>query len=128
MAGTGKSTISRTVAHKLDDKGLLGASFFFKRGEGDRSKAARLFTTIARQFVYKLPLVAQHILDAIKTNHAIAEKTMKEQFEKLIIQPLGKVGSDAQNPLRIVVVIDALDECDREEDIRALIGLLLQAK
>ena len=40
MAGTGKSTISRTVAHKLDQElpgrsSRLGASFFFKRGEGD---------------------------------------------------------------------------------------------
>jgi len=37
MAGTGKSTISRTVAQKFADKGELGASFFYKRGEWSRS-------------------------------------------------------------------------------------------
>jgi len=31
-AGTGKSTIARTVAKKLDDDSLLGASFFFQKG------------------------------------------------------------------------------------------------
>ncbi|BAE55954.1 unnamed protein product [Aspergillus oryzae RIB40] len=31
MAGTGKSTIARTVAQSLREKGLLGASFFFKK-------------------------------------------------------------------------------------------------
>ena len=47
MAGTGKSTIARTVAQKFADNGQLGASFFFKKGEGDRGNAARFFTTIA---------------------------------------------------------------------------------
>lgn len=35
-AGTGKSTISRTMAEKLVIEGKLGASFFFNRDEGDR--------------------------------------------------------------------------------------------
>lgn len=35
MAGTGKSTISRTMAQTFADTGRLGASFFFKRGEAD---------------------------------------------------------------------------------------------
>jgi hypothetical protein len=36
MAGTGKSTVSRTVAQTFSDKEILGASFFFKRGERDK--------------------------------------------------------------------------------------------
>ena len=48
MAGTGKSTISWTIAKWLTDQGRLGdidlgASFFFKRGEGDRGSALRFF-------------------------------------------------------------------------------------
>ena len=46
MAGTGKSTIARTVAKSFADQGHLGASFFFKKGEGDRGNASRFFTTI----------------------------------------------------------------------------------
>jgi hypothetical protein len=43
MAGTGKSTFSRTISHTFADEGLLGASFFFKRGEGDRGLATFFF-------------------------------------------------------------------------------------
>ncbi|EJT69960.1 hypothetical protein GGTG_12137 [Gaeumannomyces tritici R3-111a-1] len=62
MAGTGKSTISRTVAKKLSAEKVPSASFFFKKGEGDRGSAAMFFTTILRQLVYPhgthpLPLI-----------------------------------------------------------------------
>jgi hypothetical protein len=45
-AGTGKSTIARTVAHECYDKGCLGASFFFSRGKEDVSHAGKFFTTL----------------------------------------------------------------------------------
>jgi hypothetical protein len=43
MAGTGKSTISRTIAPELHDSGNLGASFFFSRGGGDVANSNRFF-------------------------------------------------------------------------------------
>ena len=46
MASTSKSTISRTIAQKFDNKGNLGASFFFKRGEGNRSDVGIFIKTI----------------------------------------------------------------------------------
>lgn len=51
MAGTGKSTVSRTVAQTFADRGQLGGSFFFKRGERDRENASLLFTTIVHELV-----------------------------------------------------------------------------
>jgi len=128
MAGTGKSTISRTVAQNFADLGFLGASFFFKRGEGDRGRAAMFFTTIAAQLVQRLPSLAPHVRDAIDADPAVPAKTMKEQYEKLVLQPIGKLANESRDLLTILVVVDALDECDREEDVRAIIGLLSQAK
>ncbi|KAF9766554.1 hypothetical protein IL306_001024, partial [Fusarium sp. DS 682] len=127
MAGTGKSTISRTVAEKLNNKAVLGASFFFKRGEGDRGKATRFFTTIAAQLAHMHPHLLQHIRNAIKADSSIASKPLQEQFEKLVLQPLKKVEVEAKTARKIVVVVDALDECDIEEDVRVLIHLLSQA-
>ena len=49
MAGTGKSTIARTVAKLFADRSQLGASFFFSRGRGDLGHAKKLFTTVAAQ-------------------------------------------------------------------------------
>jgi hypothetical protein len=55
LAGTGKSTISRTIAKSFQKQGLLGASFFFKRGEGDRGNAARFFPTLTKQLFTNIP-------------------------------------------------------------------------
>jgi hypothetical protein len=93
MAGTGKSMISRTAAQSFADKGQLGGSFFFKRGEGDRGNAARFFTTIAAQLTTNVPSLSPFIGNAIDADPAISEKSLKKQFEKLILQPLSKVQS-----------------------------------
>ncbi|KAM0346961.1 hypothetical protein ACHAP4_011568 [Fusarium culmorum] len=128
MAGTGKSTISRTVAYELSRKEVLGASFFFKRGEGDRGRAARVFPTIATQLVRRLPSLMPHIQDAIETDSHIGEMAVSKQFENLIRQPLAKMASNPQDPPTVVIVIDALDECDQEKDIQAIVSLLPQVK
>ncbi len=127
MAGTGKSTISRTVAQSFADKGVLGASFFFKRGERDRGNAALLFPTIASQLVIKDPAMAEHIRDAIDAGPHITDKPLKEQFDKLVLEPLGKLKKDSR-AMTFVLVLDALDECDRDLDIRLIISLLSKAK
>ncbi|RMZ86971.1 hypothetical protein DV736_g5797, partial [Chaetothyriales sp. CBS 134916] len=74
MAGTGKSTISRTVARKFDDGDRLGASFFFKRGEGDRDRASRFFPTLVRQLVLQIPALSYPVAEAIKANPDISSK------------------------------------------------------
>ncbi|EMR90185.1 putative vegetative incompatibility protein het-e-1 protein [Botrytis cinerea BcDW1] len=128
MAGTGKSTISRTVAQNLVDKGELGASFFFKRGEGDRGHAGMFFATIVTQLVQKLPPLAPHVRDAIEANPGISGKTLGQQFITLVLKPLEKIQTDPQKSSSIVIVVDALDECDREEDVEAIIRLFSQAQ
>jgi hypothetical protein len=61
MAGTGKSTIARTVAREYYDRNRLGASFFFSRGGEDVSQAGKYFTTIAVQLANKSPVLKRHI-------------------------------------------------------------------
>ena len=126
MAGTGKSTISRTVAQSFADKGQLGGSFFFKRGEGDRGNAAKFFTTIAAQLITRVPSLSPFVRDAIDSDPAISAKALKEQFEKLIFQPLSRIQCVSPQALRLVIVVDALDECEREEDIKTILLLLSQ--
>jgi SpoVK/Ycf46/Vps4 family AAA+-type ATPase len=58
MAGTGKSTIARTVARACLDDGRLGASFFFSRGGGERETTPSFVTTIARQLARLSPRAA----------------------------------------------------------------------
>lgn len=125
MAGTGKSTIARTVARSFANKGQLGASFFFKKGEGDRGTAGRFFTTIARDLMAHLPELTSGITEAIDADPAISEKALKDQFEKLILKPLSET---VLPKALLIVVIDALDECERDEDIRTILQLISRTK
>ncbi|OBS20594.1 hypothetical protein FPOA_06947 [Fusarium poae] len=128
MAGTGKSTISRTVANSRSKRGDLGASFLFKRGELDRSNPDKLMPTLAYQVALSMPEVAFFIKKELNANLAIVGKSLKEQFEKLIQKPLSEAAASAKVLSPVVIVIDALDECDQEADIRLLINIFSQAK
>jgi len=128
MAGTGKSTISRTVARDFADQRRLGASFFFKRGDGDRGKVTKFFTTIARQLVSTVPAMAVHTKNAIESDPGVIGKNMREQFEKLIFEPLSRTTLDASQASGLVIVVDALDECERDDDVKLIINLFSRAK
>ena len=122
MAGTGKSTISRTVAQSFVEKGQLGASFFFKRGEADRGSATKFFTTLAADLVARLPATASHIKEVLDAEPALLTKNAREQFGKLFQQPLLEATSTRKDG-PVVVVVDALDECESEADIKLIIRL-----
>ncbi|KAI1821026.1 vegetative incompatibility protein HET-E-1 [Xylaria intraflava] len=121
-AGTGKSTISRTVSQKFSADGRLGASFFFKRGEGDRGLAAKFFTTVAAQLAEMEPILAPYIKNVIDADPAIIGKSLREQFKRLILQPLANVSGGIWKAGNFIIVIDALDECE-EEDAKTIISL-----
>ena len=53
---------------------------------------------------------------------------MRDQWTKLIHQPLMRLSGDPQSPQSFVVVIDALDECSCQEDILTLLQLLTEVK
>jgi hypothetical protein len=112
MAGTGKSTISRTVAHRLAEKSIFGGSFFFKKVEAARATPENLFTTLASSLHTQQPALSQHIEDAIVDNPQIHDKSYLQQFKTLLLEPISRARWDSVN--MIVMVIDALDECDHE--------------
>ncbi|CAI7673674.1 unnamed protein product [Penicillium pancosmium] len=124
MAGTGKSTISRTVAMSLKNTNHLGASFFFKRGERDRGNAKKFFPTLIRQLMLRICELRPGVQKALDDDPDIASKSLREQFEKLLLQPLLDLDQLGRQPQTAVIVIDALDECDHDQDVRNIIRLL----
>ncbi|KAJ4373968.1 hypothetical protein N0V83_002707 [Neocucurbitaria cava] len=128
MAGTGKSTIARTLAHTFADQGKLGATFFFKKGEGERGNASRFFSTIATDLVAHERGMIPSIRSAINDDASILERALKDQFEKLILRPLRETKQTRQKKLLRIIIVDALDECERDEDIRTLLQLLPRTK
>src|SRR5277367_6209990 len=100
MAGTGKSTIARTIAQEYYNRKRLGASFFFSRGVEDRSHAGKLFTTIAVQLAHILSALKQHICTAVDEHNDIAGQSQHDQWKHLILQPLSKLTANScQSPL-----------------------------
>jgi hypothetical protein len=124
MAGTGKSTISRTIAKSLKDTTYLGASFFFKRGEEDRGNARKFFPTLIRQLMPRFPELGSSVQKALDYDPDIASKSLEEQFDKLLLQPLISLNQLGGQPKTAVIVIDALDECEHDQDARNIIRLL----
>jgi hypothetical protein len=79
MAGTGKSTIARTIAQEYYNRKRLRASFFFSRGVEDRSHANKLFTTIAVQLAYILSALKQHIYTTVDEHNDITSQSQRDQ-------------------------------------------------
>ena len=121
MAGIGKSTIARTITRTLIKQKRFVANFFFSRGRGDLSHTSKLFNTIARQLAATSQALRYYICEAIAKHNNISRQSMRDQWTKLIYQPLIKLSGDPKSPLFFVVVIDALDKYGRQEDITILL-------
>ncbi|KAJ7259367.1 hypothetical protein C8J57DRAFT_1472125 [Mycena rebaudengoi] len=108
-AGVGKSAIAQMFAGNCQARGQLGASFFFKRGDGKRGTWHGLFPTIAYQLATSIPGLSLPIQQAVETDKLVARRAMPVQFKRLILEPFRQAG-----PLGIltVIVLDGLDECE----------------
>jgi hypothetical protein len=127
LAGTGNSTIARTVARRYYEQDSLGASFFFSRGAGDAGHASKFFTSIAVQLARKSPSLKRHICEAIVARGDIGGQSLRDQWHQLIFGPLLKLDSGSTQSL-FVLVFDALDECDDENDIQLIVQLLAETR
>ncbi|KAG9230375.1 heterokaryon incompatibility protein-domain-containing protein [Amylocarpus encephaloides] len=126
LAGTGKSTIARTIARKYSEQGHLGASFFFSRGVQDASHASRFFTSLAVQLSKNVPRLQHYISDAVFKNKDIANQALSDQWRQLILRPLLKLHSESLQSY--IIVVDALDECEGDKDVRTILQLLAEAR
>ena len=128
-AGTGKSTVSRTIVRDLIWEKQCVASFHFKRNT-DCANSGQLFPTIANQLNHSLPSISRYVRENTYNSGTISPVTewkREEQFKKLILEPLGKI-DEFEKPKTIVIVIDALDECDHQENVEKILRVLPEVK
>ena len=78
-------------------------------------------TSIAVQLA-KSRVLGERIHEAILDDDGIANKILQDQWKQLVIEPLSKIETE---PVRtnLVLVIDALDECDNQSDIQRVIQI-----
>ena len=121
LAGTGKSTLSNTIAGMMDNLHRLGAFFFFNRDIPQRN-----FSTLLRTIAYRLAMFDARFGDAISqvvANHDnIAEMRLEAQFENLLSANALESVKWSGGP--IVLIIDALEECGSEADRKILMPVL----
>ena len=67
------------------------------------------------------------ICKVIAKDRDIARRTLRDQWTQLVFQPLRTL--EATSPeLPLTIVIDVLDECENESDVRGVIQLFAEAK
>ena len=120
LAGTGKSTIARTIAERTFADGRLGASFFCSRDFEDRRNLQLIFPTIAVQLARNYPEFRSIFIPLVQSDPGIADELPYGQMDRLIVQPLLK------SDISTVIVIDALDECKDDEPASAILFVLGQ--
>ncbi|KAH8588760.1 WD40-repeat-containing domain protein [Bisporella sp. PMI_857] len=125
LAGTGKSTIARTVARTFFDQERLGASFMFSKGGGDVSHASKFFTSLAVQLTYTVPSLQTYIRDAVRRRSDITNLSLLDQWRQLVLGPLSRLEESHQS---YVLVVDALDECEGDNNVRIILELLAEAR
>ena len=118
LAGTGKTTIARTIAERMFADGLLGASFFCSRDFEDRSNLRFIFPTIAVQLARKYAEFRSIFVPLVQSDPSIVHQSLYSQVEKLIVQPL------VQSALSTAILIDALDECKDDEPASTILSVL----
>lgn len=124
IAGSGKSAIAQTIAERCAKIGILAASFFFSQRHSERSNPIRLFPTIALQLAINIPQTRDAIYQAISDNLLLPHQLFRDQFRSLIVNPLLMHTGSLTSPM--IIVIDALDECDRDELVQEIISLFIQ--
>ncbi|CAG7561893.1 unnamed protein product [Fusarium equiseti] len=122
-AGTGKSTLIRSVADSFHEANRLVAGYFFKRGEQGRNDTNRLFSTLAVQLADAIPSFKNSLRASLgdTDKDSIDKKDLRFQFEKLLNTPIQGLLPSRTNEAPRIIVLDALDECERPDNLlRAL--------
>jgi hypothetical protein len=127
LAGTGKSTVARTFCERTaKHEDVYLASFFISRlAAADRRDALSIFHTLVYQLAVRNVAMRRSVCEALRADPSLLRKGLSLQVPQLFA-PLLLHGSDS---LRIVIVIDALDECDKDDygrEAGELIPLLMR--
>ncbi|KAF8336655.1 uncharacterized protein EI90DRAFT_3119897 [Cantharellus anzutake] len=108
VAGAGKTSVALSIAEECKREKISSSSFFFKAGE--QSQPDHLFSGMARSLATNDPAYRASLISALQEDPALSTAPFATQFEKLVAEPLHLKTSLSDRPM--VIIIDALDECD----------------
>jgi hypothetical protein len=107
LAGTGKTTVARTMADWAQTHGRLAATFFFSRNTEATRIPAAIIPTLAYQLAqYQLPFKSL-ICKAVASDEDVRDRSIRVQAKTL----LGDLSQARTTVAPLLIVLDALDEC-----------------
>ncbi|KAG8725209.1 hypothetical protein FRC09_006043 [Ceratobasidium sp. 395] len=123
MAGTGKTTIAYSFCEWLDRSKKLAASFFCSRQLPSCRDVNRIVPTVSHQLSRFSRPFRSALSQVLEDDPEAYNQVLLEQFESLILNPI----EDIKVALRtdLVIVIDALDECDNNDGVDRMLSALL---
>jgi len=125
LAGSGKSTLSTTIAEYFRELKRLGAFMFFDRNDPTNSKPAAVIRTLSYKLASFHPAIRAAICAQIESDPGITEAPIRTQLSKLILEPLCSLPVlHDEGP--IIIILDAFDECGDSTSRRSLLMLLAQ--
>ncbi|EDR00240.1 uncharacterized protein LACBIDRAFT_334343 [Laccaria bicolor S238N-H82] len=109
--GSGKTTIASTVVASFEH---LSGQFFFHRDQTEFQNPDNLWRCLALDLAQGNTALKISIAQALEAQKAkVRGLDIPMQFEHLIVRPLQEASQSSVKPL--LLVIDALDECDSYE-------------
>jgi hypothetical protein len=111
FAGTGKTTVARTMANWAHQRGRLAATFFFSRNIDATRVPSAIIPTLAYQIARYQPSLRPSICTSIALDEDIRDRSIASQVKTLF----GSLSSAATLNTSLLIVLDALDECHLED-------------
>ncbi|KIK66938.1 hypothetical protein GYMLUDRAFT_156943, partial [Collybiopsis luxurians FD-317 M1] len=122
MAGTGKSTIAKSLCDEFEKESLAGAFFCSRQLDACRDYT-RIIPTIAYQLARYSHTFAEALARELENDRDLADKDIDKQIAWLLMKPWEDT-AHKMTAVTAVIIIDALDECT---DIKLFLEPLLNA-
>ncbi|KAF5319352.1 hypothetical protein D9619_008426 [Psilocybe cf. subviscida] len=110
-AGGGKTAIMKTIAERSTTRGIHTVNFFFFRGDSSRKSARPVVPTLLYQLMQLYPHLTETVAAIFATHPRILDTSITEQC-RLISTLATTIRQSSLTGTPIVLLIDALDECD----------------
>lgn len=117
MAGIGKSAIAKSFCQLLESRrNVWMVTFFASRSSNERRDGLNVIHTFAYDLAFRNEVFRKFLLAALQSHPDVRQRPMWDQVRALLSIPLAAAIS-ADPSMSLIMVIDALDELDKIEEI-----------
>lgn len=125
LAGLGKSSIAASLCQLLQNRFMLGASFFCRRDDPDLRDPQRVMSTIIYQLARHYLEYRTRVITAIRNDPGLCDLPTGLQYDILVKAILTELSSKVLPTSTFIVIVDAIEECEPRDSHKHLLSNLL---